>query len=119
MRVEAVRTPEILVDRFEYRLTEDHPFTPRQADVLLLRMQGLTNKEVASRLGLSPISIPSYIRSSLHFYCREDTLHYSKSELAILGLVYRETGELHRNLDGAIGVMLRKGILLQVPLCLL
>jgi DNA-binding NarL/FixJ family response regulator len=42
------------------------PLTPRESETLCLTKQGLTTKEVARRLGLSPNTIKSHLRSAFH-----------------------------------------------------
>lgn len=43
--------------------TEDHPFSPREREVLTLAAQGLTNKEIAYRLGVSDRTVQFHMNS--------------------------------------------------------
>ncbi|MBB6098704.1 DNA-binding NarL/FixJ family response regulator [Deinobacterium chartae] len=40
-------------------------FTPRETDVLNLLLEGLSNKQIASRLGISPDTVKDYVSSVL------------------------------------------------------
>ena len=44
-------------------LTEDHPFSPREHEVLTLAAQGLTNKEIAYRLGVSDRTVQFHMNA--------------------------------------------------------
>ena len=50
---ESIQTPE----------TAEHPFSPREHQVLSLAAQGLTNKEIAYRLGISERTVQFHINS--------------------------------------------------------
>jgi DNA-binding NarL/FixJ family response regulator len=52
-----------LADSFQPRTTSDHPFSPREHEVLSLAAQGLTNKEIAYRLGISERTVQFHINS--------------------------------------------------------
>jgi DNA-binding NarL/FixJ family response regulator len=41
----------------------DHPFSPREFQVLLLAMDGLTNKEIGFRLGISERTVQFHLNS--------------------------------------------------------
>ena len=43
--------------------TSDHPFSPREHEVLTLAAEGLTNKEIAYRLGISERTVQFHINS--------------------------------------------------------
>ena len=43
--------------------TADHPFSPREHEVLTLAAQGLTNKEIAYRLGVSDRTIQFHMNA--------------------------------------------------------
>ncbi len=43
-----------------------HPFSPREHEVLLLAAEGLTNKEIAYRLGISERTVQFHINSIFH-----------------------------------------------------
>jgi DNA-binding NarL/FixJ family response regulator len=42
---------------------KDHPFSPREGEVLTLAAQGLTNKEIAYRLGISDRTVQFHMNS--------------------------------------------------------
>jgi DNA-binding NarL/FixJ family response regulator len=44
-------------------ITEDHPLSPREHEVLTLAAQGLTNKEIAYRLGISDRTVQFHMNS--------------------------------------------------------
>ena len=52
-----------LADSFQPRGTSEHPFSPREHEVLTLAAQGLTNKEIAYRLGISERTVQFHINS--------------------------------------------------------
>ncbi len=52
-----------LADAFEPQGTSDHPFSPREHEVLTLAADGLTNKEIAYRLGISERTVQFHINS--------------------------------------------------------
>jgi DNA-binding NarL/FixJ family response regulator len=43
-----------------------HPFSPREMEVLTLASEGLTNKEIAYRLGISERTVQFHINSIFH-----------------------------------------------------
>ncbi len=43
--------------------TSNHPFSPREQEVLALAAQGLTNKEIAYRLGISDRTVQFHMNS--------------------------------------------------------
>jgi DNA-binding NarL/FixJ family response regulator len=61
--------------------TKDHPFSPREREVLTLAAQGLTNKEIAYRLGVSDRTVQFHINSVFN-----KTGADSRTEAAILAL---------------------------------
>ncbi len=58
-----------------------HPFSPREHEVLGLAAQGLTNKEIAYRLGISERTIQFHLNS---IYNKTDTS--SRTEAVVLAL---------------------------------
>jgi len=56
---EAVSLAEI----FQSSQTTEHPFSPREHEVLTLAADGLTNKEIAYRLGISERTVQFHINS--------------------------------------------------------
>lgn len=52
-----------LVDSLQSQTTSDHPFSPREHEVLTLAADGLTNKEIAYRLGISERTVQFHINS--------------------------------------------------------
>ena len=42
----------------------DNPLTPRETEILIYIVAGLTNQEIAARMWLSPNTVKSYIRSA-------------------------------------------------------
>jgi DNA-binding NarL/FixJ family response regulator len=61
--------------------TEDHPFSPREQEVLTLAAQGLTNKEIAYRLGISDRTVQFHMNSVFN-----KTGTFSRTEAATLSL---------------------------------
>ena len=61
--------------------TEDHPFSPREQEVLTLAAQGLTNKEIAYRLGVSDRTVQFHMNSVFN-----KTGASSRTEAATLAL---------------------------------
>lgn len=59
----------------------DQPFSPREWEVLTLVAQGLTNKEIAYRLGISDRTVQFHINSVFN---KTDTA--SRTEAAVLAL---------------------------------
>ena len=52
-----------LADSLQVHPPSDHPFSPRELEVLGLAAQGLTNKEIAYRLGISERTVQFHINS--------------------------------------------------------
>ena len=52
-----------LADSFQAGQTSEHPFSPREHQVLTLAAEGLTNKEIAYRLGISERTVQFHINS--------------------------------------------------------
>jgi DNA-binding NarL/FixJ family response regulator len=52
-----------LADSFQPQGTSEHPFSPREHEVLTLAAEGLTNKEIAYRLGISERTVQFHINS--------------------------------------------------------
>ncbi|HKJ37869.1 MAG TPA: response regulator transcription factor [Anaerolineales bacterium] len=52
-----------LADTLETGQTNEHPFSPREHEVLTLAADGLTNKEIAYRLGISDRTVQFHINS--------------------------------------------------------
>ena len=52
-----------LADSLQPQGTSDHPFSPREHEVLTLAADGLTNKEIAYRLGISERTVQFHINS--------------------------------------------------------
>ena len=52
-----------LAESFHPQPTSDHPFSPREHEVLTLAADGLTNKEIAYRLGISERTVQFHINS--------------------------------------------------------
>jgi DNA-binding NarL/FixJ family response regulator len=52
-----------LADSLQPQRTSDHPFSPREHEVLTLAAEGLTNKEIAYRLGISERTVQFHINS--------------------------------------------------------
>jgi DNA-binding NarL/FixJ family response regulator len=52
-----------LADSLHSQPTTDHPFSPREHEVLTLAADGLTNKEIAYRLGISERTVQFHINS--------------------------------------------------------
>ena len=52
-----------LADSLVAQTTSDHPFSPREHQVLTLAAEGLTNKEIAYRLGISERTVQFHINS--------------------------------------------------------
>ena len=61
--------------------TQDHPFSPREREVLTLAAQGLTNKEIAYRLGISDRTVQFHMNSVFN-----KTGTFSRTEAATLAL---------------------------------
>ena len=52
-----------LAESFQSQSTTEHPFSPREHEVLTLAADGLTNKEIAYRLGISERTVQFHINS--------------------------------------------------------
>ena len=52
-----------LAESFQSQGTTEHPFSPREHEVLTLAADGLTNKEIAYRLGISERTVQFHINS--------------------------------------------------------
>ncbi len=52
-----------LADSFRPQGTSEHPFSAREREVLTLAADGLTNKEIAYRLGISERTVQFHINS--------------------------------------------------------
>ena len=52
-----------LADSLQPKTTSGHPFSPREREVLTLAADGLTNKEIAYRLGISERTVQFHINS--------------------------------------------------------
>lgn len=52
-----------LADSLQAQETIEHPFSPREHEVLSLAADGLTNKEIAYRLGISERTVQFHINS--------------------------------------------------------
>ena len=61
--------------------TNEHPFSPREHQVLALAADGLTNKEIAYRLGISERTVQFHINSIFH-----KTTTNSRTEAVALAL---------------------------------
>jgi len=60
---------------------QDHPFSPREREVLTLAARGLTNKEIAYRLGVSDRTVQFHMNSVFN-----KTGASSRTEAAMLAL---------------------------------
>ena len=52
-----------LAETFQSQATTEHPFSPREHEVITLAADGLTNKEIAYRLGISERTVQFHINS--------------------------------------------------------
>jgi len=52
-----------LADTFKPQESSEHPFSPREIEVLTLACEGLTNKEIAYRLGISERTVQFHMNS--------------------------------------------------------
>ena len=52
-----------LADSLQASQTSEHPFSPREHEALTLAADGLTNKEIAYRLGISERTVQFHINS--------------------------------------------------------
>jgi DNA-binding NarL/FixJ family response regulator len=60
---QALNEARDLAASFETPVPAPHPFSPREMEVLSLAAQGLTNKEIAYRLGISDRTVQFHMRS--------------------------------------------------------
>jgi len=70
-----------LADSLEAGQTSEHPFSPREHEVLTLAADGLTNKEIAYRLGISERTVQFHINSIFN-----KTATNSRTEVVALAL---------------------------------
>ena len=70
-----------LADSLQTAGTSEHPFSPREHEVLTLAAGGLTNKEIAYRLGISERTVQFHINSIFN-----KTTTYSRTEAVALAL---------------------------------
>ena len=52
-----------VADSFQPHGASEHPFSPREHEVLTLAAEGLTNKEIAYRLGISERTVQFHVNS--------------------------------------------------------
>jgi DNA-binding NarL/FixJ family response regulator len=70
-----------LADSFQPVQTSRHPFSQREHEVLTLAAEGLTNKEIAYRLGISERTVQFHINSIFN-----KTTTNSRTEAVVLAL---------------------------------
>ena len=70
-----------LADTLQSPPTSTHPFSPREHEVLTLAANGLTNKEIAYRLGISERTVQFHINSIFN-----KTTTNSRTEVVALAL---------------------------------
>jgi DNA-binding NarL/FixJ family response regulator len=70
-----------LSESFSPQGTAEHPFSPREQEVLALAAEGLTNKEIAWRLGISERTVQFHINSIFN-----KTITNSRTEAVALAL---------------------------------
>jgi DNA-binding NarL/FixJ family response regulator len=70
-----------LADSLQIPPTVEHPFSPREREVLTLAAGGLTNKEIAYRLGISERTVQFHINSVFN-----KTATNSRTEVVVLAL---------------------------------
>jgi len=63
LALQARNEAESLVDSLQPVSSSEHPFSPREHEVLTLAADGLTNKEIAYRLGISERTVQFHINS--------------------------------------------------------
>ena len=73
-----------LADALQPQEMTEHPFSPREYEVLTLAADGLTNKEIAYRLGLSERTVQFHINSIFN-----KTTTNSRTEVVALALKNR------------------------------
>ena len=82
---QALAEAEDLDDSLEHREPDqDHPLSPREHEVLTLAAQGLTNKEIAYRLGISDRTVQFHMNSVFN---KSDTS--SRTEAALIAVQRR------------------------------
>lgn len=70
-----------LADTFQPQESAEHPFSPREHEVLCLAAEGLTNKEIGYRLGISERTVQFHIKSIFN-----KTITSSRTEAVALAL---------------------------------
>lgn len=70
-----------LADSLQNQPASEHPFSPREHEVLTLAADGLTNKEIAYRLGISERTVQFHINSIFN-----KTTTSSRTEVVALAL---------------------------------
>lgn len=70
-----------LADSLQPHEMTEHPFSPREHEVLTLAAEGLTNKEIAYRLGISERTVQFHINSIFN-----KTSTNSRTEVVALAL---------------------------------
>ena len=70
-----------LADSLQSQPSTEHPFSPREHEVLTLAADGLTNKEIAYRLGISERTVQFHINSIFN-----KTATNSRTEVVALAL---------------------------------
>ena len=79
---QAIREAHSLGDALEPdRTSSAHPFTPREHEVLSLAARGLTNKEIAYRLGISERTVQFHMNSIFN-----KTAANSRTEAVVMAL---------------------------------
>ena len=78
---QALAEAQDLRDSLAAPQTQDHPFSPREQQVLTLAAQGLTNKEIAYRLGISDRTVQFHMNSVFN-----KTATSSRTEAATVAL---------------------------------
>ena len=78
---EAQNEARSLAEVYETPKPADHPFSPREYEVLNLASEGLTNKEIAYRLGISERTVQFHINSIFN-----KTATNSRTEVVALAL---------------------------------
>jgi DNA-binding NarL/FixJ family response regulator len=63
LALQARNEADSLADSLQPQTTSDQPFSPRENEVLCLAANGLTNKEIAYRLGISERTVQFHINS--------------------------------------------------------
>ena len=68
---QALNEAQNLAASLESETIQPHPFSPRELQVLTLTADGLTNKEIAYRLGLSERTIQFHLNSVMRHRARQ------------------------------------------------